>query len=350
VRLRLTIPLLSSLVATTVVALGAGSTVDAADYSLTVDRPVHIGIDAIGGRSAPGYDITPCQLDGGPGRINFSVNTAASNVRVEMYPGAKCGPYTGWESIGGVHIEAGARSRDLGHIVMPVDGQGGAFALRGAILSSSPIGDGRLSVDAFQIPTAYPEAPAPLQTNGLAVSTERSHRHSSRGATWSGGVGWRAVHPVRRPTPQPARRSRRPPTSPPGRSPRSTSTRSASASRTATTRPAAPAPRPARSIRPRRRASSTPDASSASPTGTPGRRSPPDAGSDHATRRGANRETQGDGLASGSPSRAVSAVLLNVTADHGAAAGPSYVSVVPQAAGVLRRHGGSRPGDTAHGA
>jgi hypothetical protein len=189
VRLRLTIPLLSSLVATTVVALGAGSTVDAADYSLTVDRPVHIGIDAIGGRSAPGYDITPCQLDGGPGRINFSVNTAASNVRVEMYPGAKCGPYTGWESIGGVHIEAGARSRDLGHIVMPVDGQGGAFALRGAILSSSPIGNGRLSIDTFQIPTAYPEAPAPLQNNGLAQYGAFASA-SSRGATWSGGVGW----------------------------------------------------------------------------------------------------------------------------------------------------------------
>ena len=188
-RLRFTIPLLCSLVGTAVVAVGTGSPVAAAQFSLSVDRPVHIGIDAIGGRSAPGYDISPCDLDGGPGRITFSVDTAPDSVRVEMYPGAVCGPYTGWENVGGVHIEAGSTGRDLGAVKMPVDGQGGAFAVRGGILSSSPIGNGRLSIDTFQIPTGYPEPPAPLQDNGLAQYGAFASA-PNRGATWSGGIGW----------------------------------------------------------------------------------------------------------------------------------------------------------------
>jgi hypothetical protein len=189
VRLRFTIPLLCSLVGAAVVAIGPGSPVAAAQYSLSADTQVHIGIDAIGGSSAPGYDISPCDLGGTAGqKITFSVNTAPDNVRVEMYPGV-CGTYTGWENVGGVHIEAGPSGRDLGSINMPIDGQGGAFAVRGAILSSSPIGNGRLSIDTFQIPTGYPEPPAPLQDNGRAQYGAFASA-PNRGATWSGGIGW----------------------------------------------------------------------------------------------------------------------------------------------------------------
>ncbi len=188
-RLRFTIPLICSLVGTAIVSIGPGSPVAAAQYSLSANKQVHIGIDAIGGSSAPGYDISPCDLGGTAGqKITFSVNTAPDNVRVEMYPGV-CGTYTGWENVGGVHIEAGPSGRDLGSINMPIDGQGGAFAVRGAILSSSPIGNGRLSIDTFQIPTGYPEPPAPLQDNGRAQYGAFASA-PNRGATWSGGIGW----------------------------------------------------------------------------------------------------------------------------------------------------------------
>ncbi len=189
-RLRFTIPLLCSLIGTAVIALGSGVPVAAAQYSVSPDMPVHIGIDAIGGNSQPGYDITPCQLDGGPGPIGFSVNTSPTKVRVEMYPGAKCGPYNGWENVGGVHIETGSRGTDLGNINMPVDGQRGAFAIRGRILSSSPIRDGRLLIDTFQIPTGYPEPPAPLQINNVGTAYGAFAATLNRGTTWSGGVGW----------------------------------------------------------------------------------------------------------------------------------------------------------------
>jgi hypothetical protein len=188
VRLRFTIPLLGSLLATTVVAVGAASPAQAASYSLSVDSRVHIGVDALGGRSLPGYDISPCDLGGGPGPITFGLNSNPDKIRVEMYPGI-CGYYNGWESVGGVHFETSPKVLNFGAISMPVDGQRGAFAVRGAILSSTPITENRVHVDTFQIPTGYPDPPALLQTNG-AVSYGAFASTRSRGNTWSGGVGW----------------------------------------------------------------------------------------------------------------------------------------------------------------
>jgi hypothetical protein len=105
-----------------------------------------------------------------------------------MYPGV-CGRYNGWEDVGGVHVEANLGGGDLGTITMPVDGQGGAFKMRGSILSSSKIADGRVVVDTFQIPTGYPDPPAPLQNNGRAEYGAFAST-ASRGSTWSGGIGW----------------------------------------------------------------------------------------------------------------------------------------------------------------
>lgn len=188
VRARYVLPLLCSLIGATTVAVGAGSPVSAAQYSMSVNTQVHIGVDAIGGSSSPGYDISPCDLGGGPGAISFGVGGTPDQVRIEMYPG-RCGYYNGWESIGGVHIEANIGGGDLGAIAMPIDGQGGGFAIRGGILSGSKINDGRVVVDTFQIPTGYPEPPAPLQNNGR-VAYGAFASTASRGATWSGGIGW----------------------------------------------------------------------------------------------------------------------------------------------------------------
>ena len=61
-RLRYAIALIGSLIGASVLAVGPGSPVAAAQYSLTLNVPAHIGVDAVGGSADPGYDITPCQL------------------------------------------------------------------------------------------------------------------------------------------------------------------------------------------------------------------------------------------------------------------------------------------------
>ncbi len=180
--------ILGALIGASTLVAGPGSVATAANYSLSVNTQVHIGVDAVGGNSSPGYDITPCQLGGGPGQIAFGVGGTPAQVRVEMYPGA-CGYYDGWSNVGGVHFEANLGGGNLGAITMPVDGQSGAFAIRGAILSSTAIGTGRVIVDSFQIATGYPDPPAPLQSNGQ-VEYGSFASTASRGATWSGGVGW----------------------------------------------------------------------------------------------------------------------------------------------------------------
>lgn len=190
-RLRSTIPILCALIGGGTVAVGSGSPVAAANYSLSVSSPVpvHIGVDAIGGGSMPDYDITPCQLGGsGNGPISFSVQGSPDQVRVEMYPG-NCGYYDGWSDVGGVHFEANIGGGDLGLIKIPVNGQNGAFALRAPILSSTPISDSRVHVDTFQIPTGYPDPAAPLQANGR-VDYGAFASTRSRGSTWNGGIGW----------------------------------------------------------------------------------------------------------------------------------------------------------------
>ena len=182
---------LGVLIGVSTLVAGTASPAAAANYSLSVKSPVpvHIGVDAVGGTSSPGYDISPCALGGSPGSpIAFSVGGTPNQVRLELYPGT-CGSYDGWSNVGGVHIEANLGGGSLGEIVMPVAGRGGAFALRGNILSSAPIGTGRVVVDTFQITTAHPDAPAPLQTNGR-VDYGAFASTASRGATWSGGVGW----------------------------------------------------------------------------------------------------------------------------------------------------------------
>ncbi len=177
-RLRISIALLAALVGAATIAVA--SPVSAAQYHLSVNTRVHVGVDA------PGVDYNPCARQGGPGTIPLGVTP--SQIRIEIYPGV-CGTYDGWGNVGGVHIEAAAGGDDLGAIALPIDGQSGAFAIRGPILSSSPIGEGRVIVDTFQIPTGYPDPPAPLQNNGR-VNYGAFASTTSRGATWNGGIGW----------------------------------------------------------------------------------------------------------------------------------------------------------------
>ena len=98
-----------------------------------------------------------------------------------MYPGA-CAQYDAWGNVGGVHFETAPGGRDLGTIVMPVEGQGGAFRLGGDILSSSPVGTDQVLVEAFQIELG-------MQQNGVVAYGAFGTAYN-KGAKWTGGVGW----------------------------------------------------------------------------------------------------------------------------------------------------------------
>jgi hypothetical protein len=198
-----------SVAVTTAVVISPATPALASSYSMTVVSPVagRIGIDAVyaGGGGGGAYDVATCSNTGQP-TLGWNANgqlegTSSvpdtkfgplTQVRFEMYPGG-CGTYDGWGNVGGVHFETAPGSRNLGEIVMPVVGQRGAFKLEGDILSSSPITTGRVTVDSFQIASGYPSPPAPLQNNG-AVEYGSFASTASRGARWSGGVGWQGLY------------------------------------------------------------------------------------------------------------------------------------------------------------
>lgn len=180
----------------------------AASYTFTVTSPVvgRIGIDAIyqGGGGGGIYDIATCSNTGQPtlgwnaaGQLEGTTtipDTAAglgalTQTRFEMYPGP-CGTYNGWDTTtGGVHFDATPTARNLGNIVMPTLGNPGVFRITGGIIAPTAVTDGRVKVDSFQIPTGYPDPPAPLQTNGI-VSYGAFASTSSRNGQWTAGPGW----------------------------------------------------------------------------------------------------------------------------------------------------------------
>lgn len=182
--------------------------VHAATFSMTVVSPIpgRIGIDAIyqGGGGGGEYNVRTCTMGDEPtlgwnaqGQLvgTRSVPDSApglgalTQVRFEMYPG-ECGTYDPWvQNVGGVHIEVAPSVTNLGEIRMPVAGQFGGFRIDGPILSSTPITAGRVHVDSFQIPTGYPDPPAPLQQNGR-VQYGAFSSSASKGAMWTSGVGW----------------------------------------------------------------------------------------------------------------------------------------------------------------
>ncbi len=197
----------AALIATSTALQLPSSPVSAAWYTMTVVSPVEgrIGIDAVypDGIGDAQYDVRTCtagneptlgwnsagQLEGTSSVPSYIPGRGAlQKARFEMYPGA-CGHYSPWADVGGVHIEAPASGGNLGQIRMPVLGQGGAFRIDGDIISSTPITEGRVNVDTFQVPTVFPDPPAPLQSNGIvqygAFATGRSV-----GDKWTGSVGW----------------------------------------------------------------------------------------------------------------------------------------------------------------
>lgn len=203
-RIPLALAVSASLAVSALIAVGSAGPVAALGYTMTVDSPVpgRIGIDAIysGAGGGGAYDVATCSLDPRVPTLGWNANGqlvgstsvpgSPTQLRFEMYPG-ECGTYTGWEDVGGVHVEIDPRvsGTDLGRVSVPALGRPGSFAIRGTVLSSSPLNNGRVEVDTFQIPTGYPEPPAPLQQNGR-VSYGAFATAPNRGGAWSGGVGW----------------------------------------------------------------------------------------------------------------------------------------------------------------
>jgi len=135
--------------------------------------------------------------------------STANWVRLEFYPADVDGCVGDdwqqacyWESYsvadtghGGLHIEVKRRADGswpmVGRVFPPTAGDElGGFAVRGRVLSSSPITEGRVRVDAFQIGCSIYEtcvAP-PTSSTGLTVGAFSSGR--SIGGQWSMGVAW----------------------------------------------------------------------------------------------------------------------------------------------------------------
>jgi hypothetical protein len=197
----------------TVVALGltsvviavAPQTAAAATFSMHVVSPIdgRIGIDAVYTNGGGGeYDVMTCSTtqaqlgwddDGNLVGTSSVPDTRSggslTSVRFEMYPGQCPHNRAFWGDVGGVHFEVPSGVRDLGTITMPVAGENGAFPLRGDILSSTTITEGRVHVDAFQTERGYPDVFPSLQNNG-AVAYGAFGSSASEGKTWTAGVGW----------------------------------------------------------------------------------------------------------------------------------------------------------------
>lgn len=141
------------------------------------------------------------------------VPDAATYLRFESYPSTAVGCdgdtalddcyweiYDTWDPRhGAFHLqierEAGTPWPSLGGITPPTPGdQFDGFVSRGRIVSSTPIGEGRVHVDSFQIDCAPHErciAP-PTTTTGVAYGAFASG--SSRGELWTMGVTWPGHH------------------------------------------------------------------------------------------------------------------------------------------------------------
>jgi len=192
---------------------------EAARFSFTLrvnagGVPGNIGVDAIyAGLGGGQYDIVPCDLDSNVEQLSWNSDGTISGtasvpqtvqgqpltqLRLEFYPlepGQVCGQYTPWNPrTGGIHLEhevSGTSSPfiDFGEVTLPNAGATGVFAVTGEIVASTSIDDDRVLVDAFQIPTGFPDPPAPLQTNGNADwGTFGSGANIA--SAWTAGLGW----------------------------------------------------------------------------------------------------------------------------------------------------------------
>jgi hypothetical protein len=143
-----------------------------------------LGVDT---NFAGGYEAVVSWANGGVASAS-GLSLGATN-RIEIYPGGN--QYDAWtSSVGGAHIQDSTGRASFGSVDLPHASNGG-FRINGAVTSIGSLADGRLQVDAFQIPTVYPEQNLPQpRMNEVGVQIGTFAHTTSRGALWTAGIGW----------------------------------------------------------------------------------------------------------------------------------------------------------------
>jgi hypothetical protein len=191
--------IVGALAATSILTAGGLGSSDVSAAATVIDAGGvvgHIGVDpGTGAYSAVFRWGTNGQIDSRCDAAATGGACPSSAVRYEFYPHTGPNSYTGWDvNTGGVHIESGGNNLfQLGTVTLPQVGVnfGGHVGQRfdGDIVSSTPVADGRLAVNAFQIETVYPDPPRPIPGNGT-VKFSSFASTNSRGTKWTAGVGW----------------------------------------------------------------------------------------------------------------------------------------------------------------
>ncbi len=139
---------------------------------------------------------------------SLTVPGAASVMRLELYPHptTTCSgtnendacywltydPWTG--TSGGTHVQVepsmGSDWLDVGTIRFPTIGDGVAFRADGAIVSSSPVAEGRVEIDFFQIDCGWHQVCQHPLTNEKGRALGAFGTSKSKGARWTAGVVW----------------------------------------------------------------------------------------------------------------------------------------------------------------
>jgi hypothetical protein len=204
--------LASAVIATTSLA---APTASAATLNPVIDAggmPGMVGVDALyNGASGAGYEDF-AWWDGSGNMLRpldvkdqDASGRPLTQLRYEFYP--KPTPKTNEDTydpytvdVGGAHVErnrGGSGWQAVGTVPLPrIGDRFGGFRADGKILSSSPVPDGRVGYDLFQVGYFYPDSgPAlPTTSNGAEVAAFASS--GSRGTKWSAGVTWPGTYTI----------------------------------------------------------------------------------------------------------------------------------------------------------
>lgn len=207
--------LMASVLATTVGVIGQAPQAGAASFSFSIATGGsigNVGIDAIGGGYGGGgeYDsYLRWGSDGGimkmtiqqgyyqdaPGANPFVIAGSPSSLRLELYPkptGNVSSTYDIWTgNFGGAAAQReSSTGYNFGNVPLPTIGVDDAFRIQGDVVSATPVADGRVQVDMFQIPCGYPDTCVDTKYTNTGTSVGAFASGVSKGSHWSGSVGW----------------------------------------------------------------------------------------------------------------------------------------------------------------
>ena len=131
---------------------------------------------------------------------SLAVNGSPTTVRLELYPKPNASefflPYDVWNgNVGGAATQRdkardGANWLNFGEVPLPTIGQLDAFRIEGEIVSSTPVPDGRVQFDVFQIQCGYPDTCADTKYSSTGAAVGACATGASRWNRRAGGVAW----------------------------------------------------------------------------------------------------------------------------------------------------------------